>query len=622
MDSLAAVLLDETTAYWNSAYAVKSQLPASITLQEQAAKPVGSIFATVLVILILVIHAPASGAQTKGIQNVSLVREQSSPAVYLIVGDNKFWIVDPAEFAALGFDWGKVRIVADGALSRFTQGLLHAPPKTKASDVFFDCPDLDWPIVWDGKHYGNCKSSAFILRKDVLVAGWLKDPNKTAPYVNSKPLNGSPPGIEDIHYNLELDAAFLDRMYGKGGLSTALANAFWPGDPTPNPLRFAVDPPLAPGGPNVAPFNSWILPCSTDEMHGELNAWHVNTVGCFWCSHWEGHGTPPGGWNSQIPDKDTNSFFPFNPLDPGNTGRPLRNGDYVLMRGTVWQETYHSGCGIDSVWNQTPFAGHGGIVEMHPPDWIVRVREPNINARVTTSFVAVAAGNKTQEKLSETPTLPGSTTRRVQFRKSTPVIDRNFSNVSDINAAGQTGNRFKQSVLWEWSEVDNFDLPWVDDQTPPGAVLAGTGEAWNWINDNVFFGPYAHRSALASGIHQHFFTGATAPMTVSRLDTLFAMVFLDPDNPPGEVMLQWHMPTGWVRAYWGDNLIGWGTNGTPDRLPMGPLPPTGEWIRLEIPAQSLGINNTVNVDGMAFTLYGGRATWDYAGRNNAGETVQ
>lgn len=72
-----------------------------------------------------------------GIQNVSLVREQSPPAVFLIVGATKFWITDPAEFDTLGFDWAKVRVVADGSLIRFRQQQLHAPPKTRPSDVFF-----------------------------------------------------------------------------------------------------------------------------------------------------------------------------------------------------------------------------------------------------------------------------------------------------------------------------------------------------------------------------------------------------------------------------------------------------------------------------------------------------
>ncbi len=47
----------------------------------------------------------------KGIENVSLVREQHRPEVYLIVGDTKFWIVDPNEFNALGFDWNRIRVV-------------------------------------------------------------------------------------------------------------------------------------------------------------------------------------------------------------------------------------------------------------------------------------------------------------------------------------------------------------------------------------------------------------------------------------------------------------------------------------------------------------------------------
>ena len=128
----------------------------------------------------------------------------------------------------------------------------------------------------------------------------------------------------------------------------------------------------------------------------------------------------------------------------------------------------------------------------------------------------------------------------------------------------------------------------------------------------------SHTSALANGIHQHYFIGTTALLEVRYLDSLFAMVFLDPDSPPDEVMLQWHSPAGWVRAYWGANLIPWGANGTPERASMGLLPPTGEWVRLEVPAQAIGISSpssAVSMDGMAFTLYGGRAVWDYAGVN-------
>jgi hypothetical protein len=45
---------------------------------------------------------------------------------------------------------------------------------------------------------------------------------------------------------------------------------------------------------------------------------------------------------------------------------------------------------------------------------------------------------------------------------------------------------------------------------------------------------------------------------------------------------------------------------------MGPLPPTGQWVKLEIPASQVGLEGRI-VSGMAFTLYDGRAAWDYAG---------
>ena len=64
------------------------------------------------------------------IENVSLVREASSPAIYLVAGDTKFWIVDTAEFAALGFRWDRVRVVSDGSLRRFRESLLMRLPES------------------------------------------------------------------------------------------------------------------------------------------------------------------------------------------------------------------------------------------------------------------------------------------------------------------------------------------------------------------------------------------------------------------------------------------------------------------------------------------------------------
>ena len=102
-------------------------------------------------------------------------------------------------------------------------------------------------------------------------------------------------------------------------------------------------------------------------------------------------------------------------------------------------------------------------------------------------------------------------------------------------------------------------------------------------------------------------------MTVNIGDTLFAYVYLDPANPPSEVMLQWYDGSWEHRAYWGANQIPWGTDGTTSRSYMGALPATGQWVKLAVPAAQMGLEGHT-LSGMAFTLYGGRATWDYAGK--------
>ncbi len=79
-------------------------------------------------------------------------------------------------------------------------------------------------------------------------------------------------------------------------------------------------------------------------------------------------------------------------------------------------------------------------------------------------------------------------------------------------------------------------------------------------------------------------------------------------------MLQWHTNAGWShRAYWGENVIDWGKDGTPERLRMGGLPASGQWVRLEVPVASLKMAPGTVIDGWAFTQHGGTVYWDTAG---------
>jgi hypothetical protein len=159
---------------------------------------------------------------------------------------------------------------------------------------------------------------------------------------------------------------------------------------------------------------------------------------------------------------------------------------------------------------------------------------------------------------------------------------------------------------------------YVDDSPlPAGAVIQNGEDGWNWasVNPKPYSGKHTHQSALKAGTHQHFFTNATQGMAVGTGDTLYCFIFIDPTNPPTEVMLQWGIGADFEhRAYWGANSIAFGTNGTNSRRQISAsVPTTGQWVRLDVPASQVGLEGTT-VDGMAFTLFGGMAAWDQAGR--------
>ncbi|HNQ03536.1 MAG TPA: hypothetical protein PKH69_02885 [Thiobacillaceae bacterium] len=132
-----------------------------------------------------------------------------------------------------------------------------------------------------------------------------------------------------------------------------------------------------------------------------------------------------------------------------------------------------------------------------------------------------------------------------------------------------------------------------------------------------------HRGTLMGGVHQHFFDGAREPFVVNAGESLFAWVYLDPDHPPRALMLQWHSGGNWEhRAYWGEDLIPFGGSiDGPGHHRVGDLPTPGVWTQLKVPAAAVGLQSTdgslVGLDGMAFTLFDGRAAYGLAGARDA-----
>lgn len=153
---------------------------------------------------------------------------------------------------------------------------------------------------------------------------------------------------------------------------------------------------------------------------------------------------------------------------------------------------------------------------------------------------------------------------------------------------------------------------WVDDSIPAGAKAEGNWQFVNKTNGEVQAGDKASTST-ANGFIQHFFTAATVPLRVGEGDKLFGYVYLDPENPPQQIMFQWNDGTWEHRVYWGENIINFGADGTPARKRLGDLPEAGKWIRLEVDTAEVNLKPGAAINGWAFSQVGGRVFWDSAG---------
>ena len=160
------------------------------------------------------------------------------------------------------------------------------------------------------------------------------------------------------------------------------------------------------------------------------------------------------------------------------------------------------------------------------------------------------------------------------------------------------------------SGIENKERIFVDDAAPKDAKLQGE---WKLAENPVFSGS---KSFVRTGVgnNQHFFYNSKNPHVVKNDDDeFFAYAFLDPQNPPKQVMLQFNDGTWEHRAYWGESLIHYGRENTVTRVKMGSLPELGKWVRLSVRAKKIGLKPDAKVNGIAFTQWDGTIYWDKIG---------
>ncbi|MDE0959987.1 MAG: PSD1 and planctomycete cytochrome C domain-containing protein [Planctomycetota bacterium] len=181
-------------------------------------------------------------------------------------------------------------------------------------------------------------------------------------------------------------------------------------------------------------------------------------------------------------------------------------------------------------------------------------------------------------------------------------------------------DQWEQQLIGQIESGERHQYLWVDDVLDTGGTISGR---WNFVKQE---GIAAHSGELyrkqsGEGLIQHYTVGTTdKKIIVGEGDLLFAWIYQSQTSPPTAVMLQCNIDGDWEhRAVWGSDAIAYGRKTTSDAAyqRMGPLPVAGQWVRIEVPFESLGLKPGSVVTGVAFTQFGGTVYWDLCGSENA-----
>lgn len=148
--------------------------------------------------------------------------------------------------------------------------------------------------------------------------------------------------------------------------------------------------------------------------------------------------------------------------------------------------------------------------------------------------------------------------------------------------------------------------PWLAGRLPAGATAVGD---WTWDRTPSFNAPRSHTSRDVEGRSLHYFIGASEILPLAPGDNLVQYVYLDPQAPPEQILLQL-----FVEGRKEGQAVYWGGAGDVIRVGgenakrLGDLPEPGQWVRLRVPVEMLGMKNAW-INGLLFGQYGGRAHW-------------
>lgn len=187
-----------------------------------------------------------------------------------------------------------------------------------------------------------------------------------------------------------------------------------------------------------------------------------------------------------------------------------------------------------------------------------------------------------------------------------------YQDPAEVVTSAATGEAAPQPA------IETIETIWMEDEFPAeGTLQASPGAATQFVTASDEHKVYSGQKSIKrtdAGLAQDVWDNAKKPLRLPSAAKIFAYVWLDPHNTPKSIMLQF-FKSGWEhRAVWGDyEAINWGAAGTPARVHMGALPATGQWIRVEVPVEKVGLAAGDELKGFALTQHGGSLYWDHVG---------
>ncbi len=205
-------------------------------------------------------------------------------------------------------------------------------------------------------------------------------------------------------------------------------------------------------------------------------------------------------------------------------------------------------------------------------------------------------------------------------------LDRQIAAIdSEIKSRLDSLDYVDPATLDPLPAVQESETLWFEDGFPVGAKLENSGAPLTLVNQSegeVFSGERALRRK-AGGLEQDFYNQGAADFVVPSGGKVFVHCFLDPEDPPETIMIQFHTD-GWKhRAVWGaEAKIPFGKPDTSEKVLMGELPAPGKWVRLQVDAKRMGLQPGAKIKGFAFTQFAGTVTWDHLGIRSTVNTAK